>query len=68
MEIQALPQPGQRIECVQMGEDPCPIRSGSQGTVTLVQEVASEIHIHVAWDDGRSLNLVPSVDRYLVLK
>jgi len=48
-----------------MPEDPCPIRVGSKGTVLAVQEVLAMHHVIVAWDDGRTLNLVSGIDRWV---
>ena len=59
-----LPKPGQRIELLHMPDDPAPIASGSRGTVLSVQQVIGEDHIHVAWDNGSSLNLISSVDSW----
>lgn len=63
------PKPGQRIECVAMPSDPAPIPYGTQGTVVgVTQHTAfAEYHVHVAWDSGRTLNLVSSVDKWNVL-
>jgi len=62
-----LPSPGQRVECVLMGNDPDPIPSGARGTVTRVDPCGREHHISVAWDSGRSLNLISTVDKFRVL-
>lgn len=44
-----------------MEDDPRPIEEGSAGTVTLIDGIGQ---IHVSWDNGRSLALVPGVDKY----
>lgn len=61
-----LPKPGQRIACVSMVGDPHPIPSGERGTVLSVQHLHSfgEHHIHVAWDNGRTLTLISTVDKW----
>ena len=56
-------QPGDRIRCLSMPDDPDPVPAGSTGTVLLV----NEIQICVRWDCGRSLMLLPDVDQYEVL-
>lgn len=50
-----------RIVCDKMEDDPRPIKEGSIGTVTLIDGIGQ---IHVSWDNGRSLALVPGVDKY----
>lgn len=52
---------GMRIVCDKMEDDPRPIEEGSAGTVTLIDDIGQ---IHVSWDNGRSLALVPGVDKY----
>lgn len=64
---QQLPKPGQRVECMGMGTDPDPIPPGARGTVLRVGPCGHEHHISVAWDNGRNLNLISSVDKYRVL-
>jgi hypothetical protein len=70
MEQQVAPKPGQRIVCVSMDLDPCPIPSGSRGTVTHVEQWGAgpnACNIHVAWDSGRTLALLSDVDRWKIL-
>ena len=69
METQTLPKPGQRVECIDMVGDPAPIPTGARGTVLLVQNMHSfrEHHIYVAWDSGRTLTLISSVDKWRIL-
>ena len=52
---------GMRIVCDKMEDDPQPIKDGSIGTVMLIDDIGQ---IHVSWDDGRNLALVPGVDKY----
>lgn len=51
---------GKRIKCISMN-DPDPIKEGEEGTVELVDDMGT---IHVAWDNGRHIGLVPEEDRY----
>lgn len=49
---------GDRIEMVQMTDDPDPILPGTQGTVRHVESVRLDrafIQIDVQWDNGRTL-------------
>lgn len=55
---------GDRVKCVSMLLDPCPIKRGDTGTVRLIDGLGQ---IHVDWDSGRSLALIPGLDRYEVL-
>jgi hypothetical protein len=56
---------GKRIRCIEMGEDFEPIPSGSEGTVTHVDDLGT---IHVKWDNGRTLGLVYDEDKYELIK
>ena len=55
---------GTRIELIDMPNDPCPIPSGSRGTVIAPSNGAQ---LNVRWDNGRSLFLLPDVDRYVII-
>jgi len=50
-----------RIVMIEMPHDPCPIHPGVKGTVEAVDAAGQLI---VAWDDGRSLSLIPGVDKF----
>ncbi len=52
---------GKRVRLLYMPEDPCPIESGSTGTVDYIDDVGT---IFIKWDNGRSLGLVPGVDSW----
>ena len=59
---------GDRIRLLHMPDDPDPIPAGSTGTIESVTEGPLG-QIHVRWDDsGRSLSLVPGVDRFEVIE
>ena len=61
---QACPVPkGARVRLLSMPDDPDPLPPGSEGTVT----GGNGSQIWVKWDSGRSLILLPGVDRYTVL-
>ena len=60
---------GQRITLVRMGNDPCPIPPGTQGTVThLARWIDGSWNIGVRWDNGRTLGLVYPEDKFTVQK
>lgn len=55
---------GRRIVCVEM-TDPYPVPSGTKGTVRLVDGIGQ---IHVDWDNGRTLAIIPEMDRYRLIE
>ena len=55
--------PGTRLELISM-DDPQAIPPGSRGTVDHVDDMGT---IHMRWDCGRSLGLVPGEDSFRVL-
>jgi hypothetical protein len=54
---------GKRVRCINMNDEH-PIESGEEGTVDLVDDMGT---IHVKWDNGRRIGLVPEEDSYEVL-
>lgn len=60
-------QVGDRIRLVAMPDDPCPIRPGTEGTVSFVNELWDSWQITVAWDNGRSLALVVPPDQFEIV-
>jgi hypothetical protein len=48
---------GDRIVLVEMLDDPCPLDPGVTGTVTDVNVDVGQLHVE--WDNGRTLMLVP---------
>ncbi len=55
---------GTRVAIVQMNEDPEPVPVGTKGTVDVVDDLGQ---IHVNWDNGRTLAIIPDVDEFLVI-
>lgn len=53
--------PGTRIELQNMADPLAPVPSGTRGSVELVDDIG-QIHMH--WDNGRSLALVPQEDSF----
>ena len=53
--------PGSRILLYQMTDPFAPVPSGTRGTVRYVDDAGK---IGVAWDNGRSLSLIPGVDSF----
>jgi hypothetical protein len=75
----SIPEAGDRVELVEMPDDPCPIAPGSRGTVRSVQLVSlgggmlggtttgGFFQIMVDWDHGRGLMLSIPPDRVRVI-
>ena len=55
---------GTRIELIQMGSDPRPVPSGTKGTVVAVDDMCQ---IHMRWDNGRTLALIPGEDSFKII-
>lgn len=53
--------PGTRIMLLQMGDDPRPIEPNTRGTVKAVDDIGT---LHCAFDNGRSLGIVPDEDSF----
>ncbi|MBE6869949.1 MAG: DUF4314 domain-containing protein [Ruminococcus albus] len=56
---------GTRVCCDEMPDDPNPIPRGTCGTVMGVDDAGQLI---MKWDNGRSLSLIPGVDRFHVVE
>ena len=56
---------GSRIKLIRM-DDPYPVNPGTMGTCLGTDEKMGVAYIE--WDDGRTLNLVPDVDKYEIIK
>lgn len=54
---------GKRILCIFM-DDKYGVAPETEGTITGVDDIGT---IHVEWDNGSSLGLVPGVDKYRIL-
>lgn len=57
-EYRMLYPKGTRIELIHMDDEQA-VPSGTKGTVEFVDDMGT---IHMKWDNGRGLGLVPSVD------
>ena len=56
---------GKRIRFLSHHEaDPRPLRPGQEGTCILVDAIGT---LHMEWDDGRTLGLIPGIDQFEVL-
>ena len=52
---------GTRIELIEMNDDLYPVPSGTKGTVEFVDDMGQ---IHMKWDNGRTLALIPDEDEF----
>jgi len=55
---------GKRIKLIKCTDEFSPLEKGIEGTVNFVDHVGT---IHVNWDNGRSLGLIPGIDTYTIL-
>lgn len=55
---------GKRIRLIKMLDKYSPIEPGSLGSVKFVDDMGN---IHVKWDNGRTLSLLPSIDDFELL-
>lgn len=55
---------GKRVECIFMSDPHNPVPAGTRGTVVVVDDLGT---LHVKWDNGQSLGLVPGEDNYRVV-
>ena len=53
--------PGQRIRLLHMEDQYQPVPDGTEGSVEFVDDAGQ---IHMKWDNGRTLALIPGVDRF----
>lgn len=55
---------GRRVRLVSCSDPYTKLAAGAEGTVALVDDLGT---LHVDWDDGHKLGLVPGEDRWVVL-
>ena len=53
--------PGTRLQLDHMDDPYAPIPPGTQGTVDFVDDAGQ---VHMQWDNGRTLALIPGVDSF----
>lgn len=68
MDVEALreryPQ-GSRIRLTQMNDSYAPVEAGTIGTVDYIDDIGQ---IHMKWDNGRTLPLVPGEDSFTLIE
>ena len=55
---------GARVQLIHTSDPYSKLEAGAEGTVELVDGLGT---VHVAWDDGSTLGLIPGQDRYRML-
>lgn len=55
---------GDRVQMRRCADDLDPIPTGTEGTVTLVDDAGT---VHVQWDNGRTLGMIPGEDTWTVI-
>ena len=55
---------GKRVRLILMVDDPLPIEPGTEGTIRGVDSTGTLL---VKWDNGRTLGIIPEVDKYIIL-
>lgn len=60
-----MEQRGDRVELVRTSDPHTRLRPGDQGTVRRVDDLGT---VHVSWDSGSSLGLVPGEDDWRVIR
>jgi len=56
---------GMRIRMEEMGPDEeNPVDEGLEGTIDKIDDIGT---LHVKWDDGRYIGVIPNVDKYVLL-
>lgn len=55
---------GTRIKLINMDDPWNPVEPGTEGTVELVDDIGQ---IHMKWDNGRTLALVPGQDDFEII-
>ena len=55
---------GTRIKLIEMNDPWNPVEPGTEGTVQLVDDIGQ---IHMKWDNGRTLALVPGQDQFKII-
>lgn len=55
---------GRRVRLISTTDPYTDLRYGDEGTIVLVDDLGT---VHVSWDNGSSLGLVPHEDRWVTL-
>lgn len=64
MNLRGRFRPGTQIRLIRMN-DRFPVAPGTQGTVDHVDDIG-QVHMH--WEDGRTLALIPEIDEFEIIE
>ncbi|GAB2841653.1 hypothetical protein GCM10027176_51870 [Actinoallomurus bryophytorum] len=64
MDVMAKCHPGDRVRLVRTTDPYTRLPVGARGTVRLIDGAGT---VHIAWDDGHLLGLIPGADHFEVL-
>lgn len=59
-----LLKPGQRIRLLHMADKYHPVPDGTEGSVDFIDDGGN---VHMKWDNGRTLALIPDVDEFILI-
>jgi hypothetical protein len=62
--IDSIAKVGMRIRLKEMPNDPNPIDEDMEGTIRTIDSLGT---LHVVWDDGSQLGVIPGIDKYELL-
>jgi hypothetical protein len=62
--IDPIAKVGMRIRMINMDDDTSAIDEGMEGTIMTIDDLGT---LHVKWDDGSQLGVIPTVDEYELL-
>ena len=63
-EIRKEYKEGQRICLLHMEDKYQPVPDGTEGTIDYIDDAGQ---LHMKWDNGRSLALIPGVDQFVLI-
>ena len=55
---------GVRVELIHMGDDPQKVPEGTLGTISHVDDIGT---IHINWDCGSTLGVIPNIDKVRIV-
>ena len=62
--LRELYPPGTKIQCIKMDDSYHAVAPGSIGTVDYIDDAGT---IHMSWENGSSLGLIPGEDRFKII-
>lgn len=55
---------GMRVELVNMFDEYTKLEAGAQGTISFIDSLGT---LHVKWDDGHTIGLIPEIDYFNII-